>query len=92
MQSRLEAYITEKGLNQASFGERLGVSAAAVSRYAAGERQPRRKIAERMRDLTCGAIHAGNCSDQITDAEAAEMMAEIARREEAAKAGEVARG
>lgn len=92
MQTRLEAFIRHAAMTQAQLGEKLGVSAPAVSRYAAGERQPRRRVGERLSALTHGEIHAANCAEPISDVQAAEMMAEIARREAAAKAGEVAGG
>lgn len=89
---RLSAFITACGQTQGEFAASLGVKAPSVNRYVNGARQPRKAIGRKITARTFGLIHAGNCADLITDAEAAEMMAEIARREAAAKAGEVARG
>lgn len=89
---RLSAFLFARGLTQADFAASLGVTAPAVNRYVNGERQPKRRVGERLVEQTFGLIHPANCAEKITDIEAAEMMAEIARREAAAKAGEVARG
>lgn len=90
--SRLSAFLAARGLKQRDFAASLGVTPPAVNRYANGERQPRKSIGRKIVTQTFGVIHPGNCAEQITDAEAAEMMAEIARREAAAKAGEVSHG
>lgn len=89
---RLSAFLDARGLTQAEFAASIGVTAPAVNRYVNGERQPKRRVGERLLGRTFGMIHPANCAELITEAEAAEMMAEIERREAAAKAGEVARG
>ncbi|RAN30657.1 hypothetical protein HY3_05770 [Hyphomonas pacifica] len=63
----------------------LGVSGVSVGRYCRDRedpehRQPRRTVAEKLAVLTHGVIHVGNYADDITEDEAAEMMAEIERR------------
>lgn len=90
--SRLSAYIAARGMKQTDFAAVIGVKAPTVNRYANGLRQPKRPIDRKISDVTFGVIHGGNCADPISDAEAADMMAEIARREAAAKAGEGSRG
>lgn len=80
--------------------ERLGLSLGRVGvqaqRYCKAQTdrrhsQPGPEVGSSLKALTHNVIDLGNYADELTAAEAAEMMAEIARRE-AAKAGEVARG
>lgn len=88
--TRLSAYMTAVGMRQADLAHLLGVKAPTVNRYANGLRQPKRPFDRKISELTYGVISGANCADPITDAEAAEMMAEIARREAAAQGGEAA--
>lgn len=97
LDTRISAYRTRLDLTHAGLGRQLGVGRQTAHRYCLPgshpeHRRPGRTKSERLRELTFGVIHAGNYADEISPAEAAEMMAEIARREAAAKAGEVANG
>lgn len=95
--TRISAYRTRLDLTHAGLGKALGVVRQTAHRYCLPVSHPEhrrlgRKASERLRALTFGLIHAGNYADEIEDIEAAEMMAEIARREAAAQAGQVAHG
>lgn len=74
--------------------KRTGVQAQRYCKSADDRRhsQPGPDVGRALKDATYSVIDLGNYADELTPAEAAEMMAEIARREAAAKAGEVARG
>lgn len=84
--SRLGAYMAARGLLEADLAEKLGVKQPTVNRYANGVRQPRRAVERKIRDLTFEVIHGSNCSEEISEDEAASMMAEIERRAAAAGA------
>lgn len=92
MGRRLQLYLRLEKLTQEAFGYRIGVTGVTVGRYCRAlsdpdHRRPRRATGQRISDLTHGVIHTGNYADEITDAEAADMMAEIARRAAAAEVG-----
>lgn len=96
-QTRISAYCSRQWGTFAAFGAAVGVSRQIAQKYCLpkahkSHRRPGPHPSDRLRELTHGLIDAGNYADPITEAQAAEMMAEIARREAAAKAGEVARG
>lgn len=95
--TRISAYRTRLDQTHAGLGKQLGVGRQTAHRYCLPvshpeHRRPGRRASDRLRELTYGLIHAGNYADEVTPAEAAEMMAEIARREAVAKAGEAANG
>lgn len=95
--TRLEVFRRLKDLTHAQLAKELGRTQPQVSRYLRAKEDVRRShpgpdVAGRLHTLTHGVIHLGNYADEVTPAEAAEMMAEIARREADAKAREVSRG
>lgn len=95
--TRLEVFRRLKDLTHAQLAEILGRTQPQVSRYLRARHderhsRPGKGAAERLRSYTHGVIDVGNYADELTPAEAADMMAEIARREAAAKAGEGSRG
>ncbi len=53
---RIEEYLRENGLTIAAFAERIGVSEAAMGRYIAGKRTPRRDIMARIMAETGGQV------------------------------------
>lgn len=96
-ETRIAAYCSRQWGTFAAFGAAIGVSRQIAQKYCLPKghrlhRRPGPKPSESLRTLTHRVIDAGNYADPISDAEAAAMMAEIARREAAAKAGEVSRG
>ena len=97
LETRIAFYRSLKWRTFSAFGNAIGVSRQIAQKYCLprqhpSHRRPGPRPSDNLRQLTHGVIDAGNYADELTPAEAAEMMAEIARREEAAKAGEVARG
>lgn len=82
--TRLEAFRKAQKLTYDALGLRLGRTGVQCQRYCKAVSQPRTDVAARISDLTHGLIHAGNYADEMDPAEAADMMAEIARREAAA--------
>ncbi len=94
--TRLEAYRRITGLNQDELGKHINRTGIQVSRYCRartdpGHNVPHWSVGQALEKLTHEVIQLGNYADEVTPAEAAEMMAEIARREAAAKA-EVSHG
>ncbi|MBK8197015.1 MAG: hypothetical protein IPK75_01505 [Acidobacteria bacterium] len=83
--TRLRFYARLTGRSHGDMGALLGVSGVSFGRYLSGDRAPRRKVADRIKEISRGVIHAGNYADEIGAEEAAVMMAEIARREAAAQ-------
>lgn len=81
--TRLEAYRRARKWTYDQLSRLLGRTGVQCQRYCKAVSQPRPPVAARLSDLTHGVIHLGNYADDITDAEAADMMAEIARREAA---------
>jgi len=81
--TRLEAYRRARKWTYDQLSGRLGRTGVQCQRYCKAVSQPRPQIAARLSDLTHGVIHLGNYADEITETEAAAMMAEIARREAA---------
>lgn len=70
--NRLQAYARERGWTQAQLAEHLGVSVSQANKYC----QPRgaknasgmtRRVADRLKTLTDGAIHAGNFDDDVDE-------------------------
>jgi transcriptional regulator with XRE-family HTH domain len=57
---QLRTYLDEKGISPAAFAAQIPVSGAALYRYMAGERIPRRAILERITHLTRGAVSASD--------------------------------
>lgn len=55
----LAEYLDAAGLTPAAFARELGVSRAALSRYLSGARRPRAAIAQRIAELTGGAVLFG---------------------------------
>lgn len=95
--TRLEAYRRISGLTHDQLGKLVGRTNPQVLRYCKPRTDPKHNtpqwpVGEALKKLTLGVIDLGNYADEISPAEAAEMMAEIARREAAAKAGEAANG
>lgn len=92
--TRLEVYRRLQGLTHAQLGKLIGRTQPQALRYCKprsepGHNVPQWPVGEALKTLTHGVIDLGNYADELTPAEAAEMMAEIARREAAAKAGAV---
>ena len=98
--TRLEAYRRISGASYEKLAKHLGRTGVQTQRYCkslgdARHSQPGPDVAVQLKQLTFGVIDLGNYADEITPAEAAEMMAEIARREAEAQAqqeGEAANG
>jgi predicted transcriptional regulator len=65
----LADYLAMKKISQAEFAQSIGVSQVAVSRYASGQRMPRRNWLLKIRDVTGGLV-TGN--DFLETMEAAE--------------------
>lgn len=89
--TRLEAYRRISGLTYRELGEPIGRTSIQVQRYCKALDDPRHNVPhssinEPLRRLTHGVIHLGNYADKVTPAEAAAMMAEIARLEAEAAA------
>jgi transcriptional regulator with XRE-family HTH domain len=57
---RLQEYLEVKGLTLRAFGDKIGVSAESVRRYAAGERMPQRHIMLAIVKATGGAVQPGS--------------------------------
>jgi transcriptional regulator with XRE-family HTH domain len=53
---KLTDYLAAQKLSHAAFAERIGVSQAAVTRYARGARFPHRGILAKIKDATGGAV------------------------------------
>ncbi len=64
---KLAEYLRENGLSLAAFAAEVGVSEAAMSRYAAGKRVPRKQILQRITAATGGKVRP---DDMIGAAEA----------------------
>ncbi len=77
---RLEAYRKACGLTYDALGLALGRDGTQAQRYCKAVTMPRRDVAGKMAEVTHGVIHAGNYADEIDEAEADAMMAEIAAR------------
>lgn len=95
--TRLKAYQRISGLTLDQLGKLIGRSAPSVVRYLKSRTDPKHnvpdwEVGEAIKTLTFGVIHLGNYAEEVAPVEAAEMMAEIARREAAAQAGQVAHG
>lgn len=95
--TRLKAYQRISGLTLDQLGKLIGRAQPQVVRYLKSRSDPKHnvpqwQVGEKIKALTFGVIDLGNYAEEITPVEAAEMMAEIARREAAAKAGQVANG
>ena len=74
---RIEEYLRENGLTIAAFAERIGVSEAAMGRYIAGKRTPRRDILARIMAETGGQVRH---EDILTVSGAGEGIAEWLER------------
>lgn len=57
---KLGDFLSEKTLSQAEFAALIGATQAAVSRYVAGSRMPRRNHLTRIREATAGAVTAND--------------------------------
>ncbi|WP_150524002.1 helix-turn-helix domain-containing protein [Roseibium sediminis] len=55
---KLSDYLATEGQSHAQFGERVGVSQAAINRYANGERIPRAEIMAKIEEVTGGQVTA----------------------------------
>ena len=89
--TRLEIYRRLHGWTHAELGKRIGRTQPQVVRYCKprsdpGHNMPQWPVGDALKALTHGVIDLGNYADELTPAEAAEMMAEIARREADASA------
>jgi hypothetical protein len=58
--SMLATYLQDRGISEARFAEMIGVSQAAVNRYIAGKRRPRRAVVLRIMAATQGAVTAND--------------------------------
>lgn len=92
--TRLEAYRKLKGMTLAQLGMAIGRTQPQAGRYCKprsdpGHNVPKWPVAEAIKNLTFGVIHAGNYADLISEDDAARMMEDIKAREIAAapKAG-----
>lgn len=59
----LTAWRRAKGLTLEQLGEKLGVSAAALSRYEGGKRMPKRAIALAIEQATAGEVTRAQLDD-----------------------------
>jgi predicted transcriptional regulator len=57
---QLRSYLDENGISPAAFAAQIPVSGAALYRYMAGERIPRRAVLEKIIHLTGGAVGAAD--------------------------------
>jgi predicted transcriptional regulator len=64
---QLRAYLDEHCISPATFAAQIQVSGAALYRYMAGERIPRRSVLERIVSLTGGAVRADDFYSSTTD-------------------------
>lgn len=62
---QLVDYRTKHNLTQAEFGERAGLSQAAVARYEAGKRQPQRDEMARIYAATNGEVTANDFAGHL---------------------------
>ncbi|MCA6305262.1 MAG: helix-turn-helix transcriptional regulator [Phenylobacterium sp.] len=53
---KLAVYLAQPGVSQTQIARRVGVSQAAISRYATGRRVPRPDVMARIRDATGGQV------------------------------------
>lgn len=53
---KLTDWLAKENLSHAAFAERIGVSQAAVTRYARGARFPHRGVLSRIKEATNGAV------------------------------------
>jgi predicted transcriptional regulator len=53
---KLAAYLAQQGLTHKAFGDLIGATQAAVSRYAKGERCPDRRRMEQIAVVTKGSV------------------------------------
>lgn len=53
---RLADYLAQKGLTQAVFARKIGVSQGSVARYLKGERRPNWAVLQRIQKVTGGAV------------------------------------
>lgn len=60
---KLKDWLAEKGLSYADFGARIGRTAQAVQRYAAGQRIPERNTMVAIIEATDGAVQSGDFYD-----------------------------
>lgn len=56
----LAEFLSKKGLSHSAFAEKIGVSQAAINRYAKGRRMPRPAILARIRKETDGIVTAND--------------------------------
>ena len=68
---KLSDYLRDRDIDTASFAEAIGVSQAAVSRYANGLRFPRPKVMERIVKATRGKVTANDFMQSHAEATAA---------------------
>jgi len=57
---KLNDFLADNGLSHTQFGERVGVSQAAISRYANGLRIPKPDVIERIEAETDGKVTAAD--------------------------------
>lgn len=77
-QTALRCYLREEGETFASFGERIGISAQAVHRYAVGERVPRPKIMRAIIEATGGRVtYAGIALPEVVQEQAWDEVHEL---------------
>lgn len=65
----LADYLTTKKISQAEFAQLIGVSQVAVSRYASGQRMPRRNWLLKIREVTGGLVNGDDFLESIEAAE-----------------------
>lgn len=58
MDQLLGDYLRARRIPEAAFGRLIGVSQAAINRYATGRRRPRRDIAIKIEEATAGEVPA----------------------------------
>ncbi len=63
--TRLKAYQRLTGRSNEAMGELLGVTGVSFGRYLNGQREPRGKVAGRLKAISHGVIHAGNYAEEI---------------------------
>ncbi len=67
---QLATYLAEQKITTAEFAGKVGVTQAAVSRYANGQRIPRRAVLDRISAETAGRVTANDFFGEVDEPEA----------------------
>jgi transcriptional regulator with XRE-family HTH domain len=66
---KLAEYLAANKISQAEFAQKVGVSQVAISRYADGQRMPRRKWLVKIRQMTGGLVTSEDFLESVEAAE-----------------------